>query len=412
MKGQLKHWLLRNDSGVWGSEPDGVNDVEILRSTDIGLDGSWTINEPAKRVLSRRDILTKTLHENDLVVVTSSGSDLHLGKTAIVNSDVAARNACFANFVQRLTVTPNADARYVRYLLMSKEATEEMATLGNTTTGLRNLNGGIIASVSCPGPPLEEQRAIADYLDVETARIDALTAKKQQLIHLLEERITVVSKEWDDDLRHQHGTVVLRRWVAAIEQGWSPVCDATPAEGGEWGVLKTSSVSSKSFNPKANKRLPAGVTPDMRWRIQSEDLLISRGSGSPDRVAVASVVRTGSYNLTISDLIYRVRLLPDISPWFVAKALSAPDCRRQIESSIRTDSGSTLKVRVDDLLSLRVPNVPLLIQSEVTDAVQELIDQTRGVVDVHQRQIELLKEKRRALITAAVTGEFTVPGAA
>ena len=37
-------------------------------------------------------------------------------------------------------------------------------------------------------PPLAEQRAIADYLDAETARIDALIAKKQQLIHLLEER--------------------------------------------------------------------------------------------------------------------------------------------------------------------------------------------------------------------------------
>ena len=41
-------------------------------------------------------------------------------------------------------------------------------------------------------PPLAEQRAIADYLDAETARIDALIAKKQQLIHLLEERRSAV----------------------------------------------------------------------------------------------------------------------------------------------------------------------------------------------------------------------------
>ncbi len=40
-----------------------------------------------------------------------------------------------------------------------------------------------------PVPPLAEQRAIADYLDAETALIDALIVKKQQLIHLLDERV-------------------------------------------------------------------------------------------------------------------------------------------------------------------------------------------------------------------------------
>ena len=46
-----------------------------------------------------------------------------------------------------------------------------------------------------PLPTLDEQRAIADYLDAETARIDALIAKKQQLIHLLEERLEARRKE-------------------------------------------------------------------------------------------------------------------------------------------------------------------------------------------------------------------------
>ena len=41
-----------------------------------------------------------------------------------------------------------------------------------------------------PDIPLPEQRAIADYLDAETARIDALITKKQQLINLLEERFS------------------------------------------------------------------------------------------------------------------------------------------------------------------------------------------------------------------------------
>jgi len=187
--GQLKHWLEANDSGVWGDDPSGESDTTVLRSTDIALDGSWTIVDPATRSIPDNQRLSKRLMSGDLVVVTSSGSEAHLGKTAIVNESVASLRPVFANFVQRLRAGPNAEPRFVRYVLMSTRTGEEMAVLGNTTTGLRNLNGTIIGATTFPGPPLAEQRAIADYLDVETARIDALIAKKQQLIHLLEERL-------------------------------------------------------------------------------------------------------------------------------------------------------------------------------------------------------------------------------
>ena len=56
-----------------------------------------------------------------------------------------------------------------------------------------------------PIPPVDEQRAIADYLDAETARIDALVAKKQRLVHLLEERQRI---EVETEIRHlgqEHG---------------------------------------------------------------------------------------------------------------------------------------------------------------------------------------------------------------
>ena len=107
--GQLKHWLSRNDSGTWGDEPSGAGDVEVLRSTDIALDGSWSIDEPAIRSVSEGERRKKTLETGDLVVVTSSGSEAHLGKTAIVTPEVASRRPCFANFVQRLTVGTDAD---------------------------------------------------------------------------------------------------------------------------------------------------------------------------------------------------------------------------------------------------------------------------------------------------------------
>ena len=184
----LKHLLDLNDSGIWGENPTGRDDVVVLRSTDIALDGSWRIFDPAVRQVSEADRLRKRLTPGDIVVVKSSGSPEHLGKSAIVTKEVAAMNPCFANFVQRLRPSSPTDSRYIWYVLNSKSAADTMASLGKTTTGLRNLNAEIIGSVLIPVRQLPEQRVIADYLDVETGRIDALISRTQGVIDLLAER--------------------------------------------------------------------------------------------------------------------------------------------------------------------------------------------------------------------------------
>ena len=189
----LKYLLDLNDSGIWGNDPTGEHDTVVLRSTDISLDGSWRIHDPAVRHVSGIDKVRKRLACGDIVVVKSSGSPEHLGKSAIVTEEVAAMGPCFANFVQRLRPSTSADSRYMWYVLNSKWAADEMASLGNTTTGLRNLNGTIIGSIRIPVTRISHQRAIADYLDIETGRIDALITKKRRMIELLEERREVVT---------------------------------------------------------------------------------------------------------------------------------------------------------------------------------------------------------------------------
>lgn len=93
-----------------------------------------------------------------------------------------------------------------------------------------------------PLPSLDEQRRIADFLDTETARIDALIAKKRRMIELLAERRRRSLSRWYATLVRRFGTVAFRRNVARLEQGWSPACEAGAAAPDEWGVLKTSAI--------------------------------------------------------------------------------------------------------------------------------------------------------------------------
>ena len=254
---------------------------------------------------------------------------------------------------------------------------------------------------------MQVQLAIADFLDAETGRIDGLITRKHRMIELIKERAASYRQDWFKRLSAEHGQVRLRRLVRRLEQGWSPVCDTEPATEDEWGVLKTSAVSTGVFRADENKRLPSGVAPDLRWVVEDGDLLMTRGSGSIGRVGMASVARVSLRRLTISDLIYRAKLRAG-SPEFVAAALVAPQGRTQIERSVRSDVGQTLKVRADDLKEVLIPAVAVERHEAEWHSLESRLTGITTVTIRLERQIHLLAERRQALINAAVTGDLEV----
>ena len=180
--------LISNDGGVWGEDPTGVDDTVVLRSTDISITGDWDIDKPALRSLTQTEKRAKTLKPGDLVVVKSSGSEAHLGKTAIVNSAVANLGACYANFVQRLRPRETKDAKFLWYFLNSDLASKELDRLGNTTTGLRNLNGESLGSIKCPWPDSEIRNTLCQELDRRIVTSNSLLSALESQISILRER--------------------------------------------------------------------------------------------------------------------------------------------------------------------------------------------------------------------------------
>ncbi len=310
-------------------------------------------------------------------------------------------------------VSPRAgtQARFLSWCLQSDPFIEEVVAR-STGVSYPAINPNDLAAIEISLPPLPEQRAIADYLDAETARIDALVTKKRRLIELAESRFTRSCDQWFETVRGTQGLTSLRRIATCIEQGWSPQCEEVEADPAEWGVLKTSAVSTGRFDASKNKRLPQAVEADVRWKVSDGDLLVTRGSGSRSSVARVAVARTEGRLLTISDLIYRVRTSGLADPMYVARAMSCSRSRADLESSIRTDAGQTLKVRVDDLKDLRIPLPPLDEQRRIVAELDAAAARTEALTSKLARQIDLLTEHRQALITAAVTGELEIPTAA
>ena len=181
---QFKTLLSRNDGGVWGNDPTDTDvDKIVIRSTEQTIDGKWCINNPAKRDLTTENIKDYRIVKNDLLMTKSSGSLDHIGKTSIADEYFTKNECYYSNFIQRLRCYENKYfPKYAWFILNSTIARKQFAYLQNSTSGLGNINSGIINQIKVPLPPLPDQQQIADFLDDKVSQIDSVISKTRETI--------------------------------------------------------------------------------------------------------------------------------------------------------------------------------------------------------------------------------------
>ena len=190
---RLKSRLVKNESGIW-NDRHNTHGTIVLRSTEQTISGGWRIENPARLVLSPEERETYLLQVGDLLVTKSSGSPDHIGKTSLVTEEIASLACAFSNFMQRLRVDKDTHPKLIWYYLNSPVGREQLIFQSTTTTGLGNLNGKMLGNCIIAIPPLAEQWAIVEYLDAQTARIDAaIAAVRRRLARVGEYRARLIS---------------------------------------------------------------------------------------------------------------------------------------------------------------------------------------------------------------------------
>ena len=252
-------------------------------------------------------------------------------------------------------------------------------------------------------PEVSEQRAIADYLDAETARIDALITKKQQLIYLLEERWASLV-----DYTTSIGGKVRVRHVTSLRtsgpRGW----------GDKVGNVGSPFVRSANLNRKSTHldltELGRVVPPDTAEAKRSMTKL-------GDTVVGITGANTGWVGLVEDDaaggfVSQHVAILrpSKVEPLWLTYSLFAPRAQGQLLGG--QYGGTKTQLGLNDLGELQISVPSNEEQSILISQLNEERSARLALLEGTERQIDLLSERRQALITAAVTGEFTVPGVA
>jgi|688.fasta_scaffold136858_3 type I restriction enzyme S subunit len=209
--------------------------------------------------------------------------------------------------------------------------------------------------------------------------------------------------EWLGEVPEHWNLVQIKRILQSIEQGWSPQCEAAPAEPGEWGVLKVGCVNGGKFNPDENKALPRELLPDERLAIRNGDVLVSRAN---TRELVGSVAMAGrDYpSILLCDKLYRLRTnQATCCPAFLARYLVSDGARNVIETSASGASNSMLNIGQSVIVNMPIALPSAREQAAVIDFLDRETAKIDALIAEQQRLIGLLQEKRQAVISHAVT---------
>jgi type I restriction enzyme S subunit len=187
-----EHWEVKRVKYIGtiryglGEPPEYVDEgLAFIRATDvkrgkIDLDSVRKVS-PADIPWSRRPLLSE-----DEILVVRSGA--YTGDSAIVTKEVAGN---IAGYDMVLTVTKDV-SHFVAWIFLSKYMLESQIHLSRLRAAQPHLNAEELGNFIVLIPPVSEQRAIADYLDRETAKIDQMATKVEKAIARLQEYRTAL----------------------------------------------------------------------------------------------------------------------------------------------------------------------------------------------------------------------------
>ena len=315
---------------------------------------------------------------------------------------------------------PELDKRFAFYLTL----TDSFRRLGEAEMygagGQKRVPESFITNLKHPIPPLPEQRAIAALLDRETARIDALLAKKGRLIELLQEKRTAlitraVTKGLDPDAPMKGSGV---EWLEDIPAHW----EVKPLkyllrEPLQYGANEPSS----HIDPDSPRYIRItdidedGILRDDTFRSLphevAEPYLLSEGDLLFARSG-ATVGKTFRYRPSWGIAAYAGYLIRArfddmvVTPAFIdyfTRSQSYADwlLSNFIQSTIQN-------VSAERYANLAVPKPPLPEQTAIAAFLDGETAKLDSLVANIREAIERLRELRSALITAAVTGRIDV----
>jgi type I restriction enzyme S subunit len=278
-------------------------------------------------------------------------------------------------------------------------------------------------------PSIMEQQKIANFLDHETAKIDTLIEKQQQLIKLLKEkRQAVISHAVTKGL---NPNALMRdsgvEWLGEVPEHWvKKIKLSTVAESNRGSFVNGPFGSDLLANELRDEGVPVVyirdikrigykrkstvcVTPEKAeqldvCRVVAGDVIISKVGDPPGD---ACIYPEGEPNAIITQDVIRIRVDHDVTnPEYLVMLLNS-DFGQMVMNDISVE-GTRKRVSLGDFKATKFVIPPLNNQDDIVEYVHEKCQKMDALIGRSEDAVGFIKERRTSLISAAVTGKIDV----
>jgi type I restriction enzyme S subunit len=303
--------------------------------------------------------------------------------------------------VHAYRVSADADERFIAYFLRTMARSGYIESLAK---GIRerstSFDAATLANLQLPCPPLDEQRRIADFLDAETSRMDALSDSYEAIKGTIDERVQRLIDTHVDSA----GDIAPLKYFVRFREGPGIMAIDFRDEGTPLIRIAGLRDGVVTLNGANYLDEEMAATRWQQFRLELNDYVIS-GSATMGAVSVVNdpaVVGAVPY----TGLIILRPAKTDVVMEYVAIALTSSMFMHQIDL---LKAGATMQhFGPTHLAQVSLPFPSQGRQEAIASAGSDIREQASRTTAAIDRQLALLAERRQALITAAMTGGITV----
>ena len=419
------HWNVRRIGTLFRQvDEPGEDDLQILSvSIHDGVSDKELDEKEMDRKVTRSDDRSKykKVQPGDLVYNMMRAWQGGFGSVAVAG--MVSPAYVVARPISEFKTT------FVEQLLRTPQAVEQMRRHSQGVTDFRlRLYWEEFKALSVVLPTQDEQTQIASFLDRETSKIDGLVGEQRRLIELLKEKRQAVISHAVTKGLNPHAPLKPSgiEWLDEIPSHWRASALKHLAKAGvktftdgDW--IESPYITSEGVRLIQTGNVGIGFYKEQGFRYVSDetfeklnctevkprDVLICRLDGPVGRACLAPDLR-GRMITSVDNAI--LKTADDVAPEFVVALLSSVPWISWIDALCRVGGGFRLRVSRGQLGELRLPLPPFEEQLAIAKYLDEETAKWDELTAEAERAIELLQERRTALISAAVTGQIDVRG--
>ena len=279
-------------------------------------------------------------------------------------------------------------------------------------TKMPRANWEFIGGLRIPVPPIAIQQRVAEFLIQETAQIDALVVEKERMLALLyEKRAAEVAHAITRGL--YPGIAVKSSgypWLGEIPEHWD-------IQRSKRLLIERDERSESGSEEMLTVSHLTGVTPRSEKDVNMFEAESNEGYKlvSPENLVINTLwawmgaMGVARHEGLVSPAYHVYRIAPELLPAYVDQLVRIDAFKAEVTRFSKGVWSSRLRLYPEGLHEVWLPVPPLEEQQAIVSHLAAERERTAELESVLRSSIGLLQERRRALITAAVTGQIDIP---